>query len=127
MRKGELLGLHWEDLDLDSGTATVHRSLQRTRSQGLTVLKTRTFASERRIVLSTECINSLKMHQEWQWEDRQAAGPGWADTGLVFTASKGRPLAPSTSPAASATRPGSGRTASTISATRRPRCSWNRA
>ncbi|MDH6434814.1 integrase [Streptomyces sp. SAI-144] len=94
LRKGELLGLHWEDLDLDGGTATIHRSLQRTRSQGLTVLNTKTLASERRIALPTECINSLKIHQEQQQEERQAAGTGWTDNGLVFTTRKGRPLDP---------------------------------
>jgi integrase len=94
LRKGELLGLHWEDLDLDGGTATIHRSLQRTRSQGLTVLNTKTLASERRIALPTECINSLKIHQEQQQEERQAAGTGWTDNGFVFTTRNGRPLDP---------------------------------
>lgn len=82
--KGELLGLQWEDLDLDGGTASIHRSLQRTRSQGLTVLNTKTLASERRIALPTECISSLKIHQERQQEERQVAGTGWTDKGLVF-------------------------------------------
>ncbi|MEU7403618.1 MULTISPECIES: tyrosine-type recombinase/integrase [unclassified Streptomyces] len=94
LRKGELLGLHWEDLDLDGGTASIHRSLQRTRSQGLTVLHTKTLASERRIALPTECINSLKTHQEQQQEERQATGPDWMDNGLVFTTPKGSPLDP---------------------------------
>ncbi|CAL9670290.1 Tyrosine recombinase XerC [Streptomyces sp. enrichment culture] len=94
LRKGELLGLHWEDLDLDRGTATIHRSLQRTRTQGLTVLNTKTLASERRIALPTECIASLKIHQERQQEKRQAAGTGWTDNGLVFTTPKGKPLDP---------------------------------
>ena len=96
LRKGELLGLHWKDLDLDldldSGTATIHRSLQRTRTQGLTVLHTKTLASERRIALPTECINSLKLHQEQQQEERQEAGRGWTDNGLVFTTPNGKPL-----------------------------------
>ncbi|MGA5474214.1 tyrosine-type recombinase/integrase [Streptomyces arboris] len=92
LRKGELLGLHWEDLD--GGTATIHRSLQRTRTQGLTVLHTKTLASERRITLPTECLSSLKIHQERQEEERQAAGTGWTDNGLVFTTPKGRPLDP---------------------------------
>ncbi len=96
LRKGELLGLHREDLDLDDGTATIHRSLQRTHSQGLTVLNTKTLASERRIALPTECISSLKIHQERQQEERQTAGTGWTDNGLVFTTPKGRPLDPST-------------------------------
>ncbi|MDX2580323.1 tyrosine-type recombinase/integrase [Streptomyces scabiei] len=94
LRKGELLGLHWEDVDLDGGTATIHRSLQRTRSQGLTVLNTKTLASERRIALPTECLSSLKIHQEQQQEERQAAGTNWADNGLVFTTPKGKPLDP---------------------------------
>ncbi|MFG3002259.1 tyrosine-type recombinase/integrase, partial [Streptomyces sp. NPDC048340] len=60
LRKGELLGLHWEDLDLTTGTASIRRSLQRTRTGGLTHLPTKTRASERRIALPTECIHSLK-------------------------------------------------------------------
>ncbi len=94
LRKGELLGLHWDDLDLDSGTASIHRSLQHTPTGGLTILHTKTRASERRIALPTECINSLKTHQERQQEERGAAGTGWTDSGLVFTTSKGRPLDP---------------------------------
>lgn len=88
------IGRDQQDLDLDSGTATIHRSLQRTRTQGLTVLNTKTLASERRIALPTECINSLKIHQEQQQEEQQSAGTGWTDKRLVFTTPKGRPLDP---------------------------------
>lgn len=35
LRKGELIGLHWEHLDLKSGIAGIHRSLQRTRTAAL--------------------------------------------------------------------------------------------
>ncbi|MCX4774489.1 Transposase [Streptomyces sp. ADI92-24] len=94
LRKGELLGLHWEDLDLTGGTATIHRSLQRTCTQGLTVLNTKTLASERRIALPTECLSSLKIHQEQQREERRVAGTSWTDNKLVFTTTKGKPLDP---------------------------------
>ncbi|MDO0926032.1 tyrosine-type recombinase/integrase [Streptomyces sp. TG1A-8] len=95
LRKGELLGLHWDDLDLNTGTAAIHRSLQRTRTGGLTVLHTKTRASERRIVLPTECVNSLKTHRERQEEARRAAGTSWSDNGLVFTTTTtGSPLEP---------------------------------
>ncbi|WRO14693.1 site-specific integrase [Streptomyces cyaneofuscatus] len=94
LRKGELPGLHWEDLDLGSGTATIHRSLQSTRSQGLTVLHAKALASERCITFPTECLSSLKIHQEQQQEERQAAGTDWTDNGLVFTTPTGRPLDP---------------------------------
>lgn len=69
-------------------------SLQRTRSQGLTVLHIKILASERRIALPTECISSLKIHQEQQQEERQEAGTGWTDNGFVFTTPKGSPLDP---------------------------------
>ncbi|MEV5762552.1 site-specific integrase [Streptomyces tendae] len=95
LRKDELLGLRWEDLNLDDGgTASIHRSLQRTRTGGLTTLHTKTRASERRIALPTECISSLKIHQERQQEERQAAGKGWTDSDLVFTTPQGKPLDP---------------------------------
>ncbi|WAX80030.1 tyrosine-type recombinase/integrase [Streptomyces sp. KMM 9044] len=94
LRKGELLGLHWEDLDLTTGTASIRRSLQRTRTGGLTHLPTKTRASERRIALPTECIHSLKKHQERQDRERETAGPDWRDNSLVFTTPTGRPLDP---------------------------------
>lgn len=94
LRKGEILGLHWEDLDLDGGTASIRRSLQRTRSAGLTSLPTKTRASERRIALPTECIRSLHSHREQQHEEREAAGAGWKTSGLVFTTTAGSPLDP---------------------------------
>ncbi|CAM5437783.1 tyrosine-type recombinase/integrase [Streptomyces avidinii] len=94
LRKGELLGLRWEDLDLDSGTANISRSLQRTRTAGLTSLPTKTRASERRIALPTECARSLRSHREQQDEEKQVARASWKDSGLVFTTTAGSPLDP---------------------------------
>ncbi|THA25093.1 site-specific integrase [Streptomyces sp. RKND-216] len=94
LRKGELLGLRWEDLDLDSGTATIRRSLQRTRTGGLTPLPTKTRASERRIALPSGCIHSLKEHKDRQHRERETAGPHWEENGLVFATPTGRPLDP---------------------------------
>ncbi|MHC6630517.1 tyrosine-type recombinase/integrase [Streptomyces globosus] len=94
LRKGELLGLHWEDLDLTTGTASIRRSLQRTRTGGLTHLPTKTRASERRIALPTECLHSLKEHKERQDMERQAVGSDWKGSGLVFTTPTGGPLDP---------------------------------
>ncbi|MFD7838270.1 tyrosine-type recombinase/integrase [Streptomyces sp. NPDC059761] len=94
LRKGELLGLHWEDLDLTTGTASIRRSLQRTRTGGLTHLPTKTRASERRIALPAECLRSLKKHKERQDRERETAKSVWKDCGLVFTTPAGRPLDP---------------------------------
>ncbi|WP_406170074.1 tyrosine-type recombinase/integrase [Streptomyces sp. NBC_00996] len=94
LRKGELLGLRWEDLDLDAGTAAIRRTLQRTGTGGLTTLPTKTRASERRIALPTRCVQSLKLHHEQQERERESAGSTWQHDGHVFTTAQGRPIDP---------------------------------
>jgi integrase len=92
LRKGELLGLRWEDLDLDGGTASIRRTLQRTNSSGLTALPTKTQSSERRIALPTPCLRSLEQHRTCQRQERETAGAGWRDGGYVFTRPNGAPI-----------------------------------
>ncbi|MFJ2649658.1 tyrosine-type recombinase/integrase [Streptomyces sp. NPDC087420] len=94
LRKGELLGLHWEDLNLDAGTAAIRRTLQRTSTGGLTTLPTQTRASERRIALPTRCAQSLKLHHEQQQREREATGTAWQHSGHVFTTPQGGPVDP---------------------------------
>ena len=94
LRKGELLGLRWEDLDLDAGTAAIRRTLQRTNAGGLTALPTKTRASERRIALPARCLQSLKRHEEEQQRDRDAAGAEWQHNGYVFTTPQGTAIDP---------------------------------
>ncbi|MBC3841828.1 site-specific integrase [Streptacidiphilus sp. 4-A2] len=92
LRKGELLGLRWEDLDLTGGTASIRRTLQRTNSGGLTALPTKTQSSERRIALPTECLHSLEQHRDRQAREREAAGTSWRASGYVFTRPDGSPI-----------------------------------
>ncbi|MEU9653577.1 site-specific integrase [Streptomyces sp. NPDC048110] len=94
LRKGELLDLRWEDLDLDAGTAAIRRTLQRTSAGGLIMLPTKTRASERRIALPTRCAQSLKLHREQQQREREVAGSTWPHSGHLFTTAQGTPLDP---------------------------------
>ncbi|RYJ22028.1 integrase [Streptomyces sp. L-9-10] len=94
LRKGELLGLRWEDLELDAGTAAIRRTLQRTVAGGLTTLPTKTRASERRIALPDRCVQSLKLHHEQHKRELEAAGTTWQHDGHVFTTTQGRPIDP---------------------------------
>jgi integrase len=94
LRKGELLGLRWEDPDLDSGTAAIRRTLQRTSTGGLSTLPTKTRASERRIALPTRCVQSLKHHHKQEQREREAGGAIWQHDGHVFTTAQGRPIDP---------------------------------
>ncbi|WP_406094720.1 tyrosine-type recombinase/integrase [Kitasatospora purpeofusca] len=96
LRKGELLGLRWEDLDLAGGTASIRRTLQRTSTGGLTTLPTKTLSSERRIALPTPCLRSLRDHRDQQTREREKAGRGWKESGQVFTRPDGHPIEPAT-------------------------------
>nr|WTB30958.1 site-specific integrase [Streptomyces sp. NBC_00830] len=96
LRKGELLGLRWEDLDLDGGTASIRRTLQRTRSSGLAGLPTKTISSERSIALPASCVTSLRAHRARQAREREQAGAGWQDSGYAFTRPDGYPIEPAT-------------------------------
>ncbi|MFD9486685.1 tyrosine-type recombinase/integrase [Streptomyces sp. NPDC059991] len=96
LRKGELLGLRWEDLDLDAGTVSIRRTLQRTRTGGLTTLPTKTLSSERRIALPTPCLRSLRAHRDQQAQEREKAGGSWKESGQVFTRPDGHPIEPAT-------------------------------
>ncbi len=79
---------------LDTGTAAIRRTLQRTSSDGLTTLPTKTRASERRIALPTRCLHSLKHHHEQQQHEREAAGTTWQHSGHMFTTAQGGSIDP---------------------------------
>lgn len=85
IRKGEALGLRWDDIDLDSSdpTLTIRRSLARVAGAGLVAGETKTAQSERTIPLLDETVAVLREHKRRQATERLAA-PQWADPGIVF-------------------------------------------
>jgi integrase len=95
MRQGELLGLRWQDVDLDAGTLRVRRSLQRQRGNGLVFVQPKTSRSRRTIVLSRRAVMALQAHRDRQVFARRLAGSAWRDQDLVFCDAFGAPLDPS--------------------------------
>lgn len=95
LRRGELLGLQWSDIDLDNGHLYVRRTLTRTTG-GPTFQPVKTHRSARRIVIPRECLASLRRYHARQAIDRRDAGSAWRDTGLVFANPTGGPLDPAT-------------------------------
>ncbi|MFJ6836843.1 tyrosine-type recombinase/integrase [Streptomyces sp. NPDC091209] len=99
LRKGDVLGLRWSDLDLTQGVMSIRQTLQRSPAGGLAFYGTKTDSSERRIVLPRECVNSLLAHRERQMTEREeveSAGGVWPDQDLVFTSPSGKPVEGST-------------------------------
>lgn len=89
-RLGELLGLHWRDVDLDGAGMNIVTSLQRTQN-GLEFAEPKTARSRRRVSLAAVAVKALRDHRKRQNEARLAA-KDWDDLDLVFCNEKGRPI-----------------------------------
>jgi integrase len=94
LRQGEALGLLWEDVDLDAGTVTVRRALQRQKGAGLVLVEPKSRAGRRTILLPAPLLAALKAHRTWQLGQRLAAANVWEDGGFVFCQPNGRPIDP---------------------------------
>lgn len=93
MRRGELAGLRWIDVNLDAGLL----SLRNTRvSVGYTVheYEPKSRSSRRAIALDERVVAVLRTHRRRQLEERLLWGPAYDDTGYVFTNENGSPLHP---------------------------------
>jgi integrase len=90
MRRAEVCGLRWEDLDLDTATIRVRKQL------GLDgkLAEVKTERSRRTVDLDAETVAVLRSHHKDQSARRLALGVGWHDHGLVFTGIDGAPLRP---------------------------------
>jgi integrase len=93
LRKGELLGLTWKLVDLDTCELYVGEQLQRVGRQ-LIRSQTKTETSEARLPFPDPCATALKLRQQQQDADHERAGRGWIDTGLVFTTRQSTPTEP---------------------------------
>jgi integrase len=89
LRQGEVLGLRWEDVDLEQREVHVRRAVQRMKGQGIQAIELKTEMSRRNLALPDLVADVLAQHRERQQVERVEAGPRWQDTGLVFTTSIG--------------------------------------
>jgi integrase len=81
MRQGELLGLHWPDIDMEQGKLHIRGNLRRT----MEIAETKQKKNRRQISLTSLGIETLKRHRAHQAEERLAPGSAWTCPELVFT------------------------------------------
>lgn len=95
VRQGELLGLRWQDVDLERSRLTVQWALQRVNGKA-TLVEPKTRKSRRTLPLTAAAMQALRAQRQQQLEDRIRA-TAWPEDGLdlVFTTSRGRPMAAS--------------------------------
>lgn len=88
LRQGELLGLRWEDIDLEARRLSVRHSLARVDGK-LVLLEPKTTRSRRMVVLPEIAVTALRAHRTRQRMERLVAGQRWVDTGHVFATTVG--------------------------------------
>ncbi|WP_161881492.1 tyrosine-type recombinase/integrase [Deinococcus alpinitundrae] len=110
MRRGEVLGLQWADIDFERSRLTIRHNLVEVHSDGVagkqqagkpTVssiqvkLQTpKTAASRRTVALSPGTLSKLREHQAQQEWECSAAAEAWQDQGFVFASELGGPTNP---------------------------------
>jgi integrase len=93
LRRGELLGLRWDDADLERGTLRVGRSLVR-EGGGHKVGETKTRRGRRQVNLTPRTVQALKAHRKRQLEEKMRLAGAYEDHGLIFSTTVGTPVNP---------------------------------
>jgi integrase len=98
MRRGEIMGLKWQDINFEKGLLRVQRILSRVPSKlpgkGYVEAEVKTAKSRRTIVVAPFALEMLKRHRERQAIERAAAGDAWEEHDYVFCTAIGTHLNP---------------------------------
>lgn len=94
LRRGEVLGLAWDCVDLGGEQLWISRQLNRVGGQLLHRETTKTEDSSASLPLIGLCVSALRHRQRTQEQAQKAAGSGWKESDLVFTTRSGTPIEP---------------------------------
>ncbi len=100
MRRGELLGLKWQDINFEAGRLQVRRVLSRVpthmpeREHVYVEAEPKTQKSRRSVMIAPFALEVLKKHRVNQLEDKVTAGEFWQEHDYVFCTLSGRHLSP---------------------------------
>jgi integrase len=92
MRRGEMLALHWADVNLNAGFVQVRFTVQHLAGAEVMYSPPKTARSRRKVALSGLAIAALEKHRERQNQQRALIGAAWVDNDLVFTNALGEPI-----------------------------------
>lgn len=93
MRRGEVLGLRWRDVDLDARRLSVRQAVISVAYK-VQIADVKTGSGRRTIDLDTRTITVLRSWRKRQMEERLALGGAHEDQGLVFARPEGTPIHP---------------------------------
>lgn len=96
MRRGELMGLEWSDIDFENLTVTIRRTSQYTPQKGIYTDTTKTEQSKRIISIPENLAELLKRYRLELMRRRFALGDKWIDSDRLFIQWDGSPMHPNT-------------------------------
>ena len=84
MRRGELMGLEWKDIDFENGTIDIYRTSQYISGMGIITKSTKTVSSQRVVKLPGEAIELLKEYRAY-WEENECKLSGFWNKQITVT------------------------------------------
>jgi integrase len=95
LRRGELLGLRWSDVDLATGRIAIRNTLVMVDGKPA-MAEPKTAKGRRSLMLAPQALEAVRGHRARQAAERLSWGVDYTDSGLVVTTEDGRPLHPET-------------------------------
>ncbi len=92
MRRGEMLALHWADVNLEARFIQVRFTVQHIAGAQVLYSPPKTARSRRKVALSARAVDALQKHRQRQEQQRAIVGANWVDNDLVFTTATGEPM-----------------------------------
>lgn len=96
LRRGELMGLEWKDIDFDNRVIKVTRASQNLPGVGVFTKEPKTESSNRVVSVPESVMLLLKKYKASQSEERMKIADKWFDSDRIFTTWDGRPMFPDT-------------------------------
>lgn len=96
MRRGEVMGLEWNDVDLKTGFISITKASQYTSTKGIYVKSPKTESSVRSVGIPQIVIDILKKYKTWYEEEKAKCGDIWKNSNRLFVKWDGSPMHPDT-------------------------------
>jgi integrase len=96
LRRGELMGLEWKDIDFETRQMQIVRTSQYIGNKTIITKEPKTVSGRRKFTLSKTACNMLMEYRRWQNMNRLKLGSQWIDSDRLFTTWNGQPMYPDT-------------------------------
>ncbi|MBP3293763.1 MAG: site-specific integrase [Clostridia bacterium] len=93
-RRGEALGLKWEDVSFEYNRIHICRNVQYSPDKGIYITTPKTKTSDRWVSMPAETMKLLRRYRAWQGSERLRLGEYFESQGFVFTQDNGSPMHP---------------------------------